>query len=205
MAYSHARLRKTLALVRIITGVIFVVFGTYKISSMEFARVRFPQFLYDVSHGAAVSVYGSVLNSLGFWLNPGKYALLVGFTELFIGIGLLLGLVVRPIALLGMMYAVNLMLATWMAPGPDQPLWRYLDGQMRHIALFLLFLLFGMGHAGETWGLGALYHRRRLREEEEKPPLPPAEVFESEFGGEPSEEDEEGLPASAYNGAPRQS
>lgn len=160
MAYSHARLRKTLVVVRLLTGALFLVFGAYKISSMEFARVGFPQFVWEATHGGAVGFYGRFLDSF-VWDNTGKYAILLGFLELLIGIGLLLGLVVRPVTLLGMIYSVNLMLATWMTPGPDQPLWRYLDGEMRYIGLFLLFLLLGVGHAGETWGLGALYHRRR--------------------------------------------
>jgi uncharacterized membrane protein YphA (DoxX/SURF4 family) len=204
MAYSHARLRKCLALVRIVTGATFLVFGSYKISSMEFARVGFPQFLWDATHGSAVGFYASLLNTI-VSNNMSKYAVLVGFVELFIGIGLLLGLVVRPIAVLGMLYSVNLILATWMAPGADQPLWRHLDGEMRHIALFLLFLLFGVGHAGENWGLGALYHRRRhLRWEQSNAPQP-ADLPDRDFDAtrDPEEDatrypelddNEEGLP-----------
>lgn len=194
MAYSHARLRKTLALVRIVTGAVFLVFGASKISSLEFARVGFPQFLWDATHGAALGFYGSFLQSLGVSHSAAKFAVLVGFVELFIGIGLLLGLVVRPIALLGMVYTVNLMLATWMTPGPDQPLWRYLEPQMGHVTLFFLFLLFGIGHAGENWGLGALYHHRRHLRWEQSGPSPPAEVVEEREPAPFAEDDEELAP-----------
>lgn len=62
-----------------------------------------------------------------------------------------------------MIYTVNFMLATCMAPGPKEGLWRYLDHEAKLIALFFLFLLFGIGHAGENWGLGSLYHHHRNR------------------------------------------
>jgi len=189
MAYSHARLRNTLAVVRILTGVLFLVFGVYKISSMEFARAGFPQFLWEATHGGGVGFYGRFLDSF-VWESTGKYAILVGFVELFMGIGLLLGLVVRPIALLGMVYSVNLMLATWMLPGPGQPLWRYLDGEMRYIALFLLFLLLGVGHAGENWGLGAIYHHHRHLDWEKDEPVSPQDFAEENVEEENVEDDE---------------
>lgn len=193
MAYSHVRLRKTLALVRMVTGAIFLLLGSYKISSMEFARVGFPQFLWEATHGGAVGFYGSLLETLA--QNSSKYAVLVGFVELFIGIGLLLGLVVRPIALLGMAYMVNLMLATWFMPGPDQPFCRYLSGQMSHISLFLLFLLLGIGRAGENWGLGSLYHHRRHLRWEQNEPLPPPHDLDRAFEGEAfPDDDNQGLP-----------
>jgi uncharacterized membrane protein YphA (DoxX/SURF4 family) len=160
MAYSHARLRNTLALVRVITGVVFIILGEYKISSLEFARIGFPQFIWDATHGTAVGFYADFLGSF-VWPHMGRYAILVGFTELFIGVGLTLGLAVRPISIVGMVYMVNLMLATWMAPGPGEMLSRYLDTQLSHVMPLLVFFVLGVGHAGETWGLGSLYHRRR--------------------------------------------
>ena len=87
--------------------------------------------------------------------------MLIGLTELFIGVGLVLGLAVRPISVVGMTYMLNLMLATWMAPGSNAGLWQYLDNEFKLIAMCFLFLLFGVGHAGECLGLCALYHRHR--------------------------------------------
>ncbi|MBZ5567659.1 MAG: DoxX family protein [Acidobacteriia bacterium] len=160
MAYSHSRLHRTLALVRILTGVLFLFLGAHKISSWEFAKVEFPQFVWDATHGAAVGFYATFLNN-AFESHPSGMAFLIGLTELFIGVGLVLGLAVRPISVLGMVYMLNLILATWMAPGSNVDLWRYLDNESKLITMFFLFLLFGIGHAGESFGLGALYHRRR--------------------------------------------
>ena len=159
MAYSHSRLRKTLAVIRVLTGVLFLFSAAHKISSWEFAKIEFPQFVWEATHGAAVGFYGDFLGGMA-GDHLARYAALVAFVELFIGIGLVLGLAVRPISVLGAVYMVNLMLATWNAPGPNEPLWRYLDNGSKLIALMFLFVLFGLGHAGENLGLGALYHRR---------------------------------------------
>jgi uncharacterized membrane protein YphA (DoxX/SURF4 family) len=160
MSDSRLRLRRTLALVRILTGALFLVLGAHKISSWEFAQFEFPQFVWDASHGAGVGFYADFLRS-AVESHPSGIAFLAGLTELFIGVGLVLGLAVRPISLLGMMYMLNLILATWMAPGANAELWRYLDNEFKLITMFFLFLLFGVGHAGEYLGLGALYHRHR--------------------------------------------
>ncbi len=54
MAYTHSRLRKTLALVRIGVGLLFIHSGFYKVSSIEFARVDFQDFLFNSISTTAV-------------------------------------------------------------------------------------------------------------------------------------------------------
>lgn len=162
MAYSHSRLRNTLAVVRVLTGILFLFAAVHKISSWEFAKIEFPQFVSDAAHGAAAGSYGEFLSSL-VGQHLAGFAALAAFIELFIGVGLVLGLAIRPISILGSVYMVHLMLATWNAPGPNEPMWRYLDNGGKLILLLFLFVLFGCGHAGENWGLGSLYHNRRRR------------------------------------------
>jgi uncharacterized membrane protein YphA (DoxX/SURF4 family) len=159
MSYSNSRLRKTLAVVRVLTGVLFLFAAAHKISSWEFARIEFPQFVSDAAHGAGVGFYGEFLGSVAGQHLAGSAALFA-FVELFIGVGLTLGLAIRPVSILGSVYMVHLMLATWNVPGPNQPMWSYLDNAGKLIALLFLFMLFGFGHAGEILGLGSLYHRR---------------------------------------------
>ena len=169
MAYSHSRLRKTLAVVRVLTGVLFLLAAAHKISSWEFAKIEFPHFVWEAAHGAAVGFYGDFLGSLAVQLLA-SYAAVVAFVELFIGIGLVLGLAVRPISILGSVYMVHLMLATWNVPGPNGPMWRYLDNGGKLLPLLFLFVLFGFGHAGENLGLGSLYHHHRHRKWEHGEP-----------------------------------
>jgi uncharacterized membrane protein YphA (DoxX/SURF4 family) len=153
MAYSDLRLRKTLALVRILTGILFVSAGVHKVSSWQFARIEFPEFVWGAIHGGAVGFYADFLGSV-VGQHPSRWAALVAFTELLIGVSLVLGLAVRPISVVGMSYSLNLMLATWNVAAGSEAIWRYL------IPMFFMFLLFGIGHAGERWGVGSLYHRR---------------------------------------------
>ncbi len=160
MAYTHVRLRKTLALVRIATGLLFLDLGWYKLTNIQYARVDFPQFLYDSISGGAIDFYARFLTTHVLHYSK-EVALGIGFAEIFIGVGLVLGLLTRLVSLVGMIYMVNLILATWYQPFPGQPLYHFPDEQWRHAVPFFLFLLFGIGHAGENWGVGALYHRRR--------------------------------------------
>ena len=160
MAYTHSRLRKTLALVRIGVGLLFLHSGYYKVSSIEFARVDFADFLYNCISSTAVDFYANFLSKYVLH-NSTKIAVGIGFFELFIGISLVLGVLTRPVCILGMLYQINFVLATWWQPGPGEPLWHYPDEQLRYVFPFFVFLILGIGHAGEIWGLGSLYHGRR--------------------------------------------
>jgi uncharacterized membrane protein YphA (DoxX/SURF4 family) len=204
MAYSQQRLERTLAAVRIATGLVFLVTGEYKISSIAYARGGFRDFLEAAQYGGAIQFYRLHLIPR-MWDHPGFFATLTGFTEMTLGVGLLLGLAVRPVSLLGMAYMAHLTLATWWQPAQDALLWQHLSVQLPHIFAFFLFLLLGVGHAGELWGLGALYHRRaRVREGEGTEagpaghhpavgwePLPPLEA--DEWWEEPDQAEPEGM------------
>ncbi|SRR5690242_1513900 len=180
MAYTHTRLRNTLALVRIATGLLFIDLGYTKVSNVEFARVDFPQFVWSAMHGGAPGFFARLLETW-IWPDTTKFGILLGFVELFIGVALVLGLLTRPVCILGMGYMLSLMLATWNKPALGEPLWTFPDEQMRYALPFFIFLLLGIGHAGENWGLGTLYHRRRNKKWEKQwqinmvPGLPPTE------------------------------
>ncbi len=163
MAYTHTRLRNTLALVRIGFGLLFIDMGWYKVNSVQFARVDFPQFLYDAIGGSAIDFYGSFLSK---YVLPSatKWAVAIGFLELTLGVALVLGALTRLASLVGMFYMVNLALATWYQPAPGEPLYHFPDEQIRHAVPFLIFLILGIGHAGENFGLGSWYHRKRHKQ-----------------------------------------
>ncbi len=185
MAYSHSRLRKTLAVVRFLAGGVFVSVGLYKVTSLEFAKVTFPAFLDDGIQGAAVDWIRPVLQWIvGF--GPGRVGVMIGFVELFIGIALVLGLAVRPATVVGMLYSLCLFLATWNQAGSTPSMLQSAEHQFRNLFPFFVFFLLGVGHAGETWGLGAVYHRHRAlrwaREGARQHVEPPAEKEDSEPG-----------------------
>jgi hypothetical protein len=103
---------------------------------------------------------------------------MLGCVELTIAFCLVLGVLVRPACLLGMFYMINLTAATWFQPAPGEPLWHFPDEQLRHGLPFLVFLILAIGHAGENWGLGALYHRGRHKRWEKS--------WQIKIGNEPS-------------------
>jgi uncharacterized membrane protein YphA (DoxX/SURF4 family) len=66
---------------------------------------------------------------------------------------MVLGFWVRPFAVVGGLFMLNLLFSTWVLPAGVTPAWRYLGNQLDNISLFLLFLLFFIHNAGETLGL----------------------------------------------------
>ncbi|MGI9102781.1 MAG: DoxX family membrane protein [Terriglobales bacterium] len=163
MAYTHVRLRNFLALVRIGTGLIFANLGWTKIYSVDYAHTDFPQFMWAAIHGGAPAFYAHFLEVV-VWPNTTKYAISFGFLELFIGVSLVLGLLIRPICIAGMGYMVHLMLCTWHLTSMGESVFTFPNEGLRYACPFFVFLILGIGHAGENWGLGTLYHRRRNKQ-----------------------------------------
>jgi len=163
MAYTHIRLRNTIAIVRIGFGLLFIDMGWYKVNSVQFARVDFPQFLYDAIGGSAIDFYAGFLSKYVLH-TASRWAVGIGFLELTLGVALVLGALTRLVSLVGMFYMVNLALATWYQPAPGEPLYHFPDEQIRHAVPFLIFLILGIGHAGENLGLGSWYHRKRHKQ-----------------------------------------
>lgn len=162
MAYSDSRLQKTLAFVRMITGVVFFVLGMFKVSSFEFGKFVFPEFLDKAARGGAVEWLRPMMTSVQN-IGPARVGVTIGFIELTIGIALVLGLAVRAACLMGMLYTGWLLLATWNPFEGSASMLQTTEHQFRNLFPLLIFLLLGVGHAGEKWGVGALYHRRRVR------------------------------------------
>jgi uncharacterized membrane protein YphA (DoxX/SURF4 family) len=77
----------------------------------------------------------------------------VGVVELLIGLSLLIGLWVRPACVLGILFLLNMVLATWWGPGHGVPVWRYFGAELDHLPLLLLFVIFFAADAGRVWGL----------------------------------------------------
>jgi hypothetical protein len=86
--------------------------------------------------------------------------------EMFLGVGLCLGLATRPVCVAGMLYMLNRIAITWYQGGMESASWQFIGAHVDQFSMFLLFLVLGFGHAGETWGLGALYHHHRFRDME---------------------------------------
>lgn len=149
---TSSALSRTIAGVRMATSVFFLLFGEYKVTGPEFAHGGLQTYLQDYIANGAVSFYrpflaGVVLPHAVF------FGYLVGVVELLIGISLLVGLWVRPACVLGILFLLNMLLATWWEPGYGVPLWRYFGAELDHLPLLLLFIVLFAADAGRVWGL----------------------------------------------------
>ena len=153
---------RTLALVRMATGVFFLFFGEYKLIpgpnglSNGVAQGYMKHFVQD---GSAVAFYGEFLKSVVL-PHDVLFTFVVGLGELLIGLSLVLGLWVRAASVGGVVHMVSLTLATWHSVGSHPALWRYFGSQLSHIPMLFLFVLFFAGNAGQTWGIDGLRRRR---------------------------------------------
>jgi uncharacterized membrane protein YphA (DoxX/SURF4 family) len=163
MRRDNLELQKTIAVVRMATAVFFLLFGQYKLARPAFAHGGFQQYLRGYIDGTAIGIYKPVLSHVVLPHAVGiGYA--VGAIELFIGVSLLLGLLVRTASVLGVLHMISLTMATWWDPGHGVPVWRYFGAELDHLPLLLLFIVFYAADAGKVWGLdGLLRERHPLR------------------------------------------
>ena len=150
---------RTIAAVRIATSVFFLLFGEYKVAGPGFAHGGFQTYLRDYIATTAVSFYRPVLVHIVL-PHAVFFGYVVGIIELFIGISLLLGLVVRPACVVGALFLLNLTLASWWDAGHGAPIWRYFGARLDTLPLLLLLVVFFAADAGKIWGLDGKLRRR---------------------------------------------
>lgn len=164
--------KRTIAVVRMLTGIIFLFFGEYKIAGPAFAYGGFQGWIHGwLNTNEPVKFYGVFLDKFVL-VHPVLCARVVGWGELAIGIGLVLGLLVRAASVGGAIHMVSLALATWYAPGHGAALWKYFGANLDHIPLLFLFAIFFATHSGEVWGLDALRLRHSAIDTASANPVP---------------------------------
>jgi uncharacterized membrane protein YphA (DoxX/SURF4 family) len=139
-----------MALGRIGVGIMFLFFGEYKIVNGQFAHEGYTKWVSGFVQESAVSFYKPFLK---FTLQHHVlFGYTVGWVELLIGISMVLGLWVRPFAIIAAIFMLQLVLATWNLPAGTAS-WRYAANELEHIPMLFLFLIFFVHGAGETLGL----------------------------------------------------
>lgn len=140
----------SMALARIVVGITFLFFAQYKLMGRDFAHGGYEKYVSGYEQVTAVSVYKPFLRAT--LQHPVASGYAVGVAELLIGLSMLLGFWVRPLAVAGALFMLNLLLCTWVLPAGSPP-WRYLGNELDNISLLLLFVLFFAHNAGKTLGL----------------------------------------------------
>jgi len=131
--------RRAVAVVRIGVGVLFLIFGEYKVFGTQFT-------LGDGFQGwierfiASHSAYPFMIPVLQSFVLPHKTAIafLVAYGELAIGIALATGILVRTASVCGAIYMLALLFSS-NYPGAQAPFWQYFGASLDHSVLALCF------------------------------------------------------------------
>jgi uncharacterized membrane protein YphA (DoxX/SURF4 family) len=147
---SAASSSAAMAFARIGVGIMFLFFGEYKVVNGQFAHEGYTKWVSGFVQESAVSFYKPFLK---FTLQHHVlFGYTVGWVELLIGISMVLGLWVRPFAIIAAIFMLQLVLATWNLPAGTAS-WRYAANELEHIPMLFLFLIFFVHSAGESLGL----------------------------------------------------
>jgi thiosulfate dehydrogenase (quinone) large subunit len=150
---------KALAGLRIAVGALFILFGQYKVFGTQFTlgggfQSWINQFL---ENHAAYPFMVPVLQH--FVLPHGTLiAFSVAYGELAVGLGLVLGLLVRPASAFGILFMLSLLFSS-NYPGPRAPFWQYFAASLDHLVFALCFVTFLCSRADAAFSLRTRVHR----------------------------------------------
>ena len=151
---------KVLAGLRISVGLLFLIFGQYKVFGTEFTLGGgFQYWIHRFLEGGAYPFMIPVLRD--FVLpHATPLAFLVAYGEFSIGLALLLGLLVRAASVCGFVYMLTLLLAS-NYPGDHAVFWRYFGASLSHSVLALCFAAFALGNADQAFSIRRYLGRLR--------------------------------------------
>jgi len=134
---------------RIAVGLLFVLFGQYKVFGRAFAHGGFEGWINRfIDGGAAYPFMVPVLHRIVL-PHALPIAILVGYGELAIGISLVLGLWSRAASAFGVVYMMALLFSS-NYPGADAPFWQYFGASLDHLVLAMCFVAFITAHPDDT-------------------------------------------------------
>jgi thiosulfate dehydrogenase [quinone] large subunit len=149
----------SLALLRIGVGILFLIFGEYKVFGTTFTlHGGFQFWINKFLEGGAYPFMTPVLR--GFVLpNATSIAFLVAYGELAIGLALVLGILVRPASFCSLLFMLTLLFSSDY-PGAGAPFWQYFGASLSHSVFALCFAAFLVGRADSVLSVAALRKNR---------------------------------------------
>ena len=149
-----------LAGLRIAVGLLFLIFGEYKVFGTQFTLGGVFQswvqgFVADGAYPFMVPVLRNFVLPHGTTI-----AFLVAYGELAIGLALVSGVLVRAASACGLIYMLSLLFSS-NYPGAHAALWRHFGASLDHSVLALCFAAFVAGDSARVLSLGAYLRRRR--------------------------------------------
>jgi len=145
----------SLALLRIGVGILFLIFGQYKVFGTAFTlHGGFQFWINKFLEGGVYPFMAPILR--GFVLpHATSIAFLVAFGELAIGLALFLGVMVRSASFCGLLFMLTMLFSSDY-PGAGAPLWQYFGASLSHSVFALCFAAFLTGRADSVWSIAAL-------------------------------------------------
>src|SRR3954465_9427383 len=165
--YSTSGMRdssaRSLTVLRIAVGCLFLIFAEYKVFGMQFTRGGGFQYWINLFlQGGAYPFMVPVLRN--FVLPHATFvAFLVAYGELAIGLAMVSGILVRPASVCGVVYMLTLLFSS-NYPGANAPLWQHFGASLDHSILALCFAAFALTNPQELWSIHALRRRTLVRQ-----------------------------------------
>ncbi len=149
-----------LAGLRLAVGVLFLVFGEYKVFGTQFTlHGGFQTWIHRfLETGSAYPFFVPVLEKIVL-PHATPIAFLVAYGEVAIGVALAFGISVRIASAFGLVFMIALLLSSNF-PGDHAPLWQYFGASLDHSVLWLCFLCFLLGRSDERFSLRNLLTKR---------------------------------------------
>ncbi len=159
---SGTRNSQALALLRIGVGILFLIFGQYKVFGTAFTlHGGFQFWINKFLEGGAYPFMAPILR--GFVLpHATSIAFLVAYGELAIGLALTLGVQVHSASFCGLIFMLSMLFSSDY-PGAGAPFWQYFGASLSHSVFALCFAAFLFGRADSVWSVKALQKKSRER------------------------------------------
>ena len=139
---------RALAVVRIAVGILFLIFGEYKVFGTQF--ILHGGFQYWINRFLEGGVYPFMAPVLKNFVlaHATPIAFLVAYGELAIGNALVLGILVRWASIGGLVFMLTLIFSSDY-PGPHAAFWQYFGASLSHSVFAVCFVAFLIGRPEE--------------------------------------------------------
>jgi thiosulfate dehydrogenase [quinone] large subunit len=158
---SGRRNTYVLAALRVAIGILFLIFGEYKVFGTQFTLGGGFQHWINLflQNGGTYPFMVPVLKN--FVLpHATAIAFLVAYGEFAIGLALVFGILVRTASCFGFIYMLALLFSANF-PGPNVAFWQYFGASLEHLVLALCFATFAISDANRVLSIGRVFRRRR--------------------------------------------
>ncbi len=153
---------KALAALRIAVGILFLIFGEYKVFGTQFTLHGGFQHWINLFVQEGGGAYPFMVPVLKGFVLPHAVAIafLVAYGELAIGIALVLGVWMRAASVCGAIYMLTLLFSA-NYPGAGAPFWQYFGASLGHLVPALCFAAFAITKREDTLSLRNLWWKGR--------------------------------------------